>query len=685
MPASTRRSAQKRQTDTRPRPDPDVPDSSPSQPAAKKKKPSVTVQRRPRRPKTPESQPDDESDSDESSSQAEAQTIADKVIPHLLVARAPVQIAFDHSNSRTEGTRQGVQAYAKICGRDWTYYVKELRIVVGRSPDGAARYSSSIAESSPQTLRRDELDAHIDLGPSKTVSRNHAEIFYGTEDNRWHAEVKGRNGLKVNDQDFRRGQQSVLGCGDVLEVAGTQMMFVTAGERANIHPQILQQMEERPEDGEAARTKVDAHAHPETLYLTASSSSQLPPPSNATAVYQTNGQATIVPAPADFVRPTTPVRSPRRSQQHVSAIQNSPAFGRGFMVESTEQIDYSSDAMKDLKPSIPYGVMITQAILSNPSESITLSGIYDWIKRNFAYYRYLRTNWQNSIRHNLSLHTAFEKIPRGPNEPGKGMKWHINDDKRAEMIAQVAKHMKKTNVRCSSAPNSPSTLRDESSQVHHPPALPAALQPFSSESNTETNGAVKTSPPVRSPPLAVYPSAQEAYSYPTAQESYTPSCGSGYAALPMNSHSHGLPMLSDDPSPLPIRRNNLKAGLTGSSPVLGTSLYYDTMVTPAPRQHNLNMLHPNTVKLPTSHMADSSPAPFWKYAPPSALGSTPSTWPEMSPLKAGNLESSSPPPGATTGNAFESPTRGRGARVGLGLESQDVDDDEDNGGIDLMR
>lgn len=354
------------------------------------------MQRRPRRPKTPESQPDDESDFDDSSSDAEAQTIADKVIPHLIFARAPVQVAFDHHNSHTEGTGQGVQAYAKICGRDWTYYVKELRIVVGRSPDGGPRHSSSIAASSPHTLLRDDLYAHIDLGPSKTVSRNHAEIFYSSGDNRWHVEVKGRNGLKVNDQDFRRGQQSVLGCGDVLEVAGTQMMFVTAEERANIHPRILQQMEERAEKGEATAADVDAHAHPDFFYLAASSSSQLPPPSTAVDVSQTNGQPIIAPAPADFVRPTTPVRSPQRSQQHMSAIKNSPAYGRGFMVESTEQIDYSSDAMKDLKPSIPYGVMITQAILSNPSESITLSGIYEWIKKNFAYYRYLKTNWQVS-------------------------------------------------------------------------------------------------------------------------------------------------------------------------------------------------------------------------------------------------------------------------------------------------
>ncbi|KAI4120322.1 MAG: hypothetical protein LQ338_007096 [Usnochroma carphineum] len=693
MPPSTRRSAQKRQTDTRPRSDPDVPDSSPSRPAAKRKKvsirrnfdsydlcaddlqPNATVPRRQRRPKTPEIEPDDESDFDDSSSEAEAQTLADKIIPLLAVARSPVTVAVQHNNSQAEGTGSGVQAYAKICGRHWTYYVRELNVVVGRPPDPVSRHSSSIgAESSPMTMPRDDSDVvHIDLGPSKTISRCHAELFYAMTDQKWHIEVKGRNGLKVNDRDLRRGQQSILGCGDVIEIAGTQMMFVTAQERANIHPMFLEQMEMYEEGNEGTHgPAAGTHAHPEPSYPALPSSSLQRPPSTAMASSQSNGQPTIAPAPPDFVRPTTPVRSPRKSQQYSSPRKESPAYGRGFMIESTEQIDYSDEATKDLKPAIPYAVMITQAILSRPNENITLSGIYEWIKKNFAYYRHLKTNWQNSIRHNLSLHAAFSKVPRGANEPGKGMKWYIVPDKRAEMIAAVAKHMKKSNARHSSAPNSPSTLRDGSAQIPYAP--PIHPQPYSSESNAESNGVIKTSPSVRSPPLTAYP---------TAQESYTPSRGPRMTALANHDHSHNLPSLSDDPSPLPIRRNNIRAGITDSSPVLTSGFYEGSMMTPAPRQHNLNIPLPTTAKLPTSHMPDSSPAPFWKYDTGSILGSTPARWPEISPLKAGNLQSSSPPPGATNGNTIESPTRGRGGRIGVGMGSQEADDED--GGIDLMR
>lgn len=673
MPASTRRSAQKRQTDTRPRSDPDLPDSSPSRPAAKRKRVNATAPRRQRRPKTPEVDPDEESDvADDSGSEVEGQTLADRLTPYLAIAKAPVTVAVKYHNSQSEGG--GVKAFARISGQNWTYYVQELAIVVGRPPDAVSRHSSSLGAESSPIARNDAEEIHIDLGPSKTVSRSHALIFFDRDDSQWYVEVKGRNGLRINDRDLRRGQKSVLGCGDVLEIAGTQMVFIAAGEKINIHPTFLERMAMFDEE-ESVRTSNGLHAHPDTMHVTNSSSSQTRPPT---------AQTVLAPAPPNFVRPTTPVHSPKRAQQSSnSATKNSSGYAgsySAYRMETTEQIDYSSDAMKDLKPSIPYGVMITQAILSKPDETITLDGIYKWITANFAYYRFLKTNWQNSIRHNLSLNAAFEKIPRGPNEPGKGMKWHIVKEKRNELIAAVAKHMKKSNARHSSAPNSPSTVRDDFAANPYAPSVPAP--PYSSVSNTESNAPIKTSPPPgRSPPLTAYP---------TAQESYTPSRGSRMSALPNNDHSHGLPIglpaLSDDPSPLPIRRHiHIRPGVPDSSPVLTSSLYDGSMVTPAPRKHNLNIPIPSTLKLPTSHMPDSSPAPFWKFPP---WGSTPARLPEISPLKGGHLQlqSSSPPPGATNGNGgMESPTRGRGMKSGGMMgSSQDVDDDEELA-IDLKK
>ncbi|KAI4177198.1 MAG: hypothetical protein LQ343_000681 [Gyalolechia ehrenbergii] len=637
---------------------------------------NATAPRRPRRPKTPEVDQDEDSDvAEDSGSEVEGQTLADRLTSYLAVAKARVAAAVKYHNSQSEGG--GVKAFARISGQNWTYYVQELAIAVGRPPDAASRHSSSLGAESSPVPRNDPDEIHIDLGPSKTVSRFHAQIFFDRDDSQWYVQVKGRNGLRVNDRDLRRGQKSVLGCGDVLEIAGTQMVFIAAGKKINIHPTFLERMA-MYEDEEAARTNKDSHTHPDTTHVIASSSSQTRPSAAAVSLSQANA---LAPAPPNFARPTTPVRSPKRPQQSSSsAFKNSAGYAgaySAYRMETTEQIDYSNDAMKDLKPSIPYAVMITQAILSKENETITLNDIYEWIMANFAYYRHLKTNWQNSIRHNLSLNAAFEKVPRGPNEPGKGMKWHIVNEKRNEMIAGVAKHMKKSNARHSSVPNSPSTVRDDFAPNSYAPTAPA--QPYSSESNAESNAVIKTSPPPgRSPPLTAYPSARE---------SYTPSRGSRLTTFANNDHSHGLPAglpaLSDDPSPLPIRRNNIKAGVTDSSPILTSGFYDGPMMTPAPRKHNLNVPLPNTIKLPTSHMPDSSPAPFWKFE---VFGSTPAKLPEMSPLKVGNLQSSSPPPGATNGNnGMESPTRGRGQKLGTTMGSSQEVDDDDGVPIDLTR
>ena len=77
------------------------------------------------------------------------------------------------------------------------------------------------------------------------------------------------------------------------------------------------------------------------------------------------------------------------------------------MIESTEEIDYSKDSAKDLKPPYSYANMIAQAIFSSEEEKLTLNNIYTWIMDKYAFYRYSQTGWQ--VRYLMSLqHSAFE-------------------------------------------------------------------------------------------------------------------------------------------------------------------------------------------------------------------------------------------------------------------------------------
>ncbi|KAK5122263.1 hypothetical protein LTR85_004173 [Meristemomyces frigidus] len=528
-----------------------------------------------------------------------------EIIQHLKVAGRQVNATEDYANDLLEG-QENVPGYGKIAGRDWAFIIRKVEVNIGR-PE--AQEKMTVDESGREVGPSSKIVVDIDLGPDRQVSRSHAMISYDPDNMQWFIVVNGRNGLRVDNNLLKRSTKTYLRNGSVIEIANTQMAFITTATDDSDSPvwdaSIIKQAQKSSEEDDEGEDDNRASTHRQHAHPTVRN--QIPEATTYSGDFGGQQQRTHPHSQrAMQVAPGTPLR-PQQSFMKSSPAAN---YARGVMMESTESIDYSAENAKDLKPPHSYAQLIGMAILSTPEQQMTLNNIYKWIMANYAFYRFNTGGWQNSIRHNLSLNKAFTKIARRTDEPGKGMKWMIEPTEFDTFVQQGMKGCRRPQP----LPATQSTLGSPTSPMH---AMRASANGMRAEDDI-------------TPPMHPYQPL-----YPTATEAYTPERGprrqvDGRVGLGINGDGADYDFLT---------RSTPRNGLTAAANAINSPPTFfvnddgrvGPLDTPFPLRPSQRLAPPSTLKRPSDFIQFSSPAPFWKME--GLVGSTPFKPYDLSPLK----------------------------------------------------
>ncbi|WFD24459.1 Pre-rRNA-processing protein fhl1 [Malassezia equina] len=370
-----------------------------------------------------------------------------------------------NATSSSQEPEGPIRAYAKLEFPGFSYYIQTLQVTIGRRPQAPASASPSW---------RANKDVDVDLGPLKSISRLHARIFYSVQpdfyrsslpmlappgaapdasetasslrasspskpEGRFLLEVLGRNGAFVDDVWVSMNGVVPLSARTKIQIAERVFYFV---------------LPPPPEADGAADSGAEAESDHELL--AAASSSEL----SDVDADEPKGQT--APTPKFVLKPRAKLgKAPKRPHTDVATENDASEAKRHRPSEeaisgpcSAHSVKSEGDAEADShsrtstspaalsalavaantvpmfqKPDLSNVQLITNALSSEScakkGHKLTLQEVYEWLQNTYPWFsqngRKNGRDWQSSIRHTIGTSREFCKIPRRPDEPGKGI------------------------------------------------------------------------------------------------------------------------------------------------------------------------------------------------------------------------------------------------------------------------
>jgi hypothetical protein len=294
--------------------------------------------------------------------------------------------------------------------------------------------------------------------------------------------------------------------------------------------------------------------------------------------------------PADLPQPTVKTKTARRKESNAGEEDDvrestEKADGMGTPGEKKQSKptkpartpspemrleDYTEEQLQ--RPTSNYVVLIHEAISSAPTGQMNLQQIYNFIEKNYPWYKFKTTTsgWQSSVRHNLGQHDAFVK---GDKE-GKGYMWRINPS------VSIEKERRKRQV-------SPPQVNNAQRPYYPPPnAYPPYGQPGYYQGipphGLPPNGAPRPPPSVepvqpRLPPSMARASSSTAPAAPQAGPAPSP-----YASPWAGGNTAGSPPTQMPPRPYPPPPTSQTPPVSSTAPPSGQyGVLYPTTAPPA--------------------------------------------------------------------------------------------------------